>query len=631
MTRRFFQLDPGRAITIATRLRSRVSRGLEKAGLSQDWMLIPLAAIVGVLAGLVAMGFEWMVLSSNHLFARLSHFSDSLLPLIALPALGGLCVGLIQVYISRSPAGHGIPDVVLALRRRRGVMQGRTGVFKAINTSLTLGSGGSAGVEGPIVHIGSVLGSVVGQTLKLNKDQMSTLVGCGAAAGLASIFNAPIAGVIFVLEVILRDFSLRTFTPIVIASVFGTALAQAMLGHNEALFMLPSAPGHGELGASVYSFTLAEIGHYAVLGVLCALVGVGFTRLMIVSEHGWGRLKMPRALKPALGGALLGVLGVGFVRLFGDPVPAYSSPPFFANGYPVIESLFNPASYNASAFSVPDMPVAQATLGFLVAAMALKMLGTSLTLGSGGAGGVFAPSLFMGATLGGAFGLALQQMGLLPGATPATYALAGMAGVLAATVHCPLSAFLLVFELTRDYKVILPVMLVAIVATTIAQMLFRHSTYTHVLAEMGFRFANYSDLAVLQRLTVDDVSLTPAVITRPTDPAHNLLKLAENPLVEDFVVCDEKGQYLGLVTGEELRTALLGQEALPLLVVGDLLRTDPPLVAREDALDAVLDKFSQHDVASLAVVQSAQQSDQVLGMISRSRLMRRYHQALEQS
>lgn len=629
MMRRLFKLDPAKVITLTARVRSRLSRALSEVGLSQDWLLIPLAAVVGVLAGLVAMAFEWMVHASGAMFGRIGSLNTStvfsLLLLIGLPALGGLAVGLIQVYISRAPAGHGIPDVILALRRRRGVMKGRTGVFKAITASLTIGSGGSAGVEGPIVHIGSVLGSVVGQTLKLNKDQMNTLVGCGAAAGLASIFNAPIAGVLFVLEVILRDFSVKTFTPIVIASVFGTALAQSMLGHNEALFMLPT-------GLSLYEFELGEIGHYAVLGVLCGLVGMIFTRLMTWSEQRWSALPLPRVFKPALGGALLGVLGVVFVLTLNHPVPTYQPPPFYANGYPVIEALFNPASYNLgdmATTSADGMPIAQVTLVFLLVALVFKMVGTMLTLGSGGSGGVFAPSLFMGATLGGAFGVALQQMGLLPGDSPATYALAGMAGMLAATVHCPLSAFLLVFELTRDYKVILPVMLVAIVSTTIAQLLFRHSTYTHVLAEMGFRFANYSDLAVLQRLTVDDVALTPAVVTRPTDPAQNLLKLAENPLVEDFVVCDVNDQYLGLVAGEDLRAALLGQEALPLLVVGDLLRTDPPVVGRDEALETVLDKFSQHDVASLPVVENAEQPGQVLGMISRTRLMRRYHQALD--
>lgn len=604
------------------RFRARIIRGFTRIGFSHDWFLIPLAAIIGLLAGAVAMGFHWMVVTADHLFGRLADISQlgATALLVVMPALGGLAVGLIQVYISRAPAGHGIPDVIVAMSQRRGVIPARTGVIRAITASLTIGSGGSAGVEGPIVQIGSVIGSVTGQFLKVGKQHMNTLVGCGAAAGLASLFNAPIAGIIFVLEVVLRDFSLKTFKPIVVASVFGTAMAQTVADHGT-LFNIPPAMRQ-------YEFHLHQIGAYALLGCLCGLVGVAFTRGLHGAERVWKGFNLHPALKPAIGGALLGVLGVIYVIAFDRAVPGYGQPAFFANGYHVIESLFNPDSYRGlSAAPSPGEPYASATLVFLITIAAFKFIGTVLTLGSGGSGGIFAPSLFMGAALGGAFGMALQQLNWYPHMSPATYALAGMAGVLAGAVHCPLSAFLLVLEITQDYMLILPMMLVAIVATTVAQLLYRESIYSVALREHGINLAAMTDMLALRQITVAQVPLSPAVIVEPTDSAMKLVSLAENPAISDFVVADGAGNYLGLVVSEDLRTALLSQDALPLLVVRDLLRPDPPTVMPEETLDIVLDKFSRHEVSSLPVA-DADDPRRILGMITRTALMQRYQRVL---
>jgi CIC family chloride channel protein len=428
--------------------------------------------------------------------------------------------------------------------------------------------------------------------------------------------------------------------PIVVASVFGTTVAQAVLGHNEALFSIP-------IELRRYEFVLGEIGPYLLLGVLCGLAGVGFARALYAVEHRAARLRLHPALKPALGGALLGMMGLVFVLSLGRPVPDYEQPAFFANGYPVIEALFNPDSYTAARPPMhAHIPFAYASLGVLAAILVCKFIGTVLTLGSGGSGGIFAPSLFMGAALGGAFGMMLEPLGWFPGMTPATYALAGMAGMLAAAVHCPLTAFLLVFEVTQDYKVILPVMLVAITATTVAQVCVRDSIYSPALRDHGINVGGLTDLMMLHRVRVSQVRLTPAVFARPSDPALKLLELAQNPAVSDFVVIDDAGGYLGLVIGEDLRAALLERDAIPLLVVGDLLRTDPPLVRRDESLDNVLEKFSRHDVSSLPVVApgtpapgtsapgvpgapgSPGPPDRIIGMISRVRLMHRYQQML---
>lgn len=606
-------------MSVAARWRVRLLRGLGGLGFSRDVFLYPAAALIGIAAGSVAAGFDWLVFSSGEFFFGL-HEHEVLpnwdyLMLLMLPALGGLCVGVLGSLTRQTP-GAGIPLVMEAISRRAGRLPIRSGVFKAVSSTLTIGSGGSAGVEGPIIHIGSVVGSGMSRLIVASRDHTHTLIGCGAAGAMAGIFNAPIAGVMFVLEVILRDFSVKTFMPIVIASVLGTSVAQAIGDGNQAVFNLPDTMIEG------YQFTLSELPAYAVLGLGCGILGVGFARWQQINTAAWSRARLPGWLKPALGGLLLGVTGVLFVMAFDTPVAGFEPPLFFANGYAVIEAALNPASYTPNSTGTLVM---QATPWLLLAALVGKIMGTGLTLGSGGAGGIFAPSLFIGAMFGGLFGMAVDHFELLPNATPATYALCAMAGVLAATVHCPMTAFLLVFELTQDYKVILPTMLVSILALIASQFFQRDSIYVMALRERGIVLGTSADMTLLRKLAVSDVSLVPAVMVQADEPAARLVELAEDYAASDFVVCDEDDCYQGMVVGQDLRTTLVHGEAIPLMIVGELARTDLPTLTREDTLDRVLDKFSKHDVASLAVLDDRHR---VQGLITRSRLMRRYQRAL---
>jgi len=607
----------------------RINAALTAAGFRRDWFLIPLAAMIGTLAGVVATGFELLVEASGTFFfvtigERRFPASEWLL-IVLLPALGGLGVGLITWMLGRKRPEYGVQEVMESIARRDRDLPASAGVTKAVTASLTMGSGGSAGVEGPIILIGSVVGSVFGRFINLGREHKHALVGCGAAAGTAAIFNAPIAGVLFVIEVVLRDFSIKTFIPIVVASVFGTAVAQALLG-DEVVFQVPEALKH-------YDFAFVEIVPYALLGVGCGVLGALFAKSMRRSEALWDKLPGPVWTKPAAGGLLLGLIGVLAMVALPPLFGAYERPAFYGNGYPVIEAMFNPMSYPGGAEVVAEkgwevqstFPRAEGTLGLLVAALALKFAATCITLGSGGSGGIIAPSLFLGATLGAAVAMALEAVGLFPGATPATYALAGMAGMIAAVAHCPLTAFLLVFEVTQDYKVILPMMLVAILATTASQVIQRDSVYQAWLRRRGIRMGTYADMVLLRRLSVQDVPLVPAVIVHPEEPAQRLLELAEDFAVVDYVVCDDEDCYRGMVIGQDVRTTLVQREAIPLMIVGELMRSDLPTCDAGETLDAVLDKFSKHDVASLAVVG---QDAQVKGMITRARLMRRYQRLL---
>ena len=630
----------------------RKARDLAAWGsLPSDWFLIPLAAAVGSLGGAVAYGFEALVEFSGEFFygfvRNSAHPVAQLAVLLVLPAIGGLLVGLINSFILRRPPGHGIPEVVETVARGRDRLHARHAWAKAVTSSLTIGSGGSAGVEGPIIHIGSTVGSVVAHLLHIGREHASVLIGAGAAATMAGIFNAPIAGVMFVLEVVLRDFSLKTFIPIVVASVFGTAVAQTFAHDTGPVFALSGVLGEV---VAAHPFRLGEAIPYILLGLLCGLMGVALAASMRLSERLWLATPLPRWCRPAAGGLALGVLGLVFLPL-PDILPDYGPPPFYGNGYTIIRGLLNPLSFTTTPHSPADPAVldqgiqlVHLSLPILLAVLACKLLGTCLTLGSGGSGGVMAPSLFMGATLGAALALTLQSLGFIPQSTPALYALAGMAGVIAATVHCPMTAFLMVFEITGDYRTILPIMLVATLATTCSQFIYRDSIYGAWLRERGISMGRFADMTLLRRLRVGDLPLAPAVTVSPDEPASRLVQLATDYAASDFIVTDpattgslgasgefaaggggDSEIYAGMVTADDLRAALVEREALPLMIVAELMRSDLPTCTRGESLESVLDKFSRFEVASLAVVD---EDGRVRGVMTRSRLLRQYQQAL---
>ncbi|MCH2140651.1 MAG: chloride channel protein [Phycisphaerales bacterium] len=590
----------------------RIRRAGLRVGLQGEWYMYLLAACIGMLMGVVATLFLEPLRASEIFQSELSH---TLLWMVVLlgPTIGGLLVGLARSAINAPYIGPGVTTVIYGVLRRRGQLRAKVGLQKWICSTLTIGSGGSAGAEGPIVTIGSVLGSTIGKWLGLNTQNMTTLLGCGAAAGIAAVFNAPIAGVLFVMEILLRDFSLRTFTPIVIAAVVASASIQGIL-HDSAIF---------QLGADFMimegEFRMMYMPAYVLLGLLCALVGVLFIRGLDTASHAFERIPTPVWARPALGGAALAVLGLLWLLLAGTEVPG-----FYGNGYPEITRLLSPSHYEG--FAAGDG--SGLLVLTLLALLACKLIGTCLTIGSGGAGGMFAPSLMMGAIVGGLFGLGLESLGFLEHGTPARFALVGMAAMVASVTHAPLTGILIVYELTRHYQIIMPLMLAAVVATIVARWLCRDSIYSARLREAGIRLGGAGDLTILSRLTVQDLILDPPNIVRTHDAAATLIAQAEEEGAADFIVLDDKGVYAGMVTDQDLRAALVYREAIPLLQVSELTRIDLPFVTPDETLDVVLEKFSRSDVDALPVLVDGD-ARRANGLVTRTRLMKRYQAALD--
>jgi CIC family chloride channel protein len=373
--------------------------------------------------------------------------------------------------------------------------------------------------------------------------------------------------------------------------------------------------------------------NFILLGMVCGVVGVALTRMMNFTEERFERLAIRKEYKPAIGGALLGLMGVFYVMVVGwlmfhrpKPIEAESYPAFFSDGYGVIRQLVTSESGpGQSLYELFDPRMLMVLLGALVV---LKILGTCATLGSGGSGGIIAPSLFLGAASGGFVGLFLRQIG--GRVEPSVYAMVGMGAVLAAVVHAPLASVLILLDLTGDHKLILPGMLATIVATGIARNIFRDSIYSASLRERGVKLGTAADLSILRRLTVESVELEPATAVRPTDSLEQVLELTNRLGVGDFVVLDEAGIYAGFVSGEDVKVALLQKEAVPLLLVRDLMRMDIAPVSTSDDLAAVLGLFSTHDVDHLPVKVS-KSSGKIVGMVSRAKLLRRYQRGLESS
>ena len=610
-----------------TDLNAGIKSLIRNLGFERDWYLILIGAGIGTLTAFGAIGFAWLL----HEVEKTTNIARADLPrylLPAVPMVGALISAMLVWRFASEAKGHGVPQVLKALIQRNGEIPLRVGLVKTFASIATVGSGGSAGTEGPIVQIGATLGSFLSRRLNIPREHVRTLVGCGAAAGIASIFNAPIAGVFFVLEILLRDFSIRVFTPIVIASVFSAATTQAFHGENEAIFFARD----NLIG---YEFTVAELPSYVVLGIVCGLSAVMFNWMLHKGEDLFEKVPLHPVAKPVFGALLLGVVGLAYlsVPILGNDDNA---PPFFGNGYETIRWLLHPDAYTAAGegADIAHAPV-PAIFTVLAALVVLKSLATTLSLGSGGSGGVFAPSLFLGAVAGGAFGVALDNTGLIPaGGSPASYALVGMAAVVAGSTHAPLTAILILFELTRDEYVLLPIMLAAVIATVVSQLINRDSVYSFKLRREGVLVGAARDLTILRRLRVSDVAPEPmpAEPVYASDPVSKLIALHATYHVPDFPVVDQAGGYMGTVTGGDMRTALIDREAIPLLLVAELMRTDIPVVHAGDTLDTVMNKFATHDVTSLALVR--ERNDGVaepLGLITRGRVLSRYHAALEDS
>lgn len=571
-----------------------LARLLQKLRLSGPHALVLIAVAVGLATAGGAMGFRALIGYFNHLFFGLTDqrlvqvFGGGFkfwFPII--PMLGGLLVGPIVFHFAKEARGHGVPEVMNAVARLGGIIRPRVAAAKAVASAICIGSGGSAGREGPIVQIGSALGSTIGQYLRLSEDRIKILVGCGAAAGISSVFNAPIAGVMFSVEVILGDFTIATFSPVLVSSVVASVLTRSVLGNHPAF----EIPGYSLVSAW-------EIPLYMLLGVILGAAAVLFTRTLDVFEDAFERLRMPDMLKPALGGLLLGSVAIFF-------------PQILADGYDTIRLSLN----------------GQIVMWLLVVLIFLKILATSLTLGSGNSGGIFAPSLFMGAMTGGAFGTAVNQLFPNTTAGPGAYALVGMAGLVAGTTHAPMTALLIIFEMTNDYRIVLPLMVTVALASLVARLLLTNSIYTMKLAKRGIDIRSGRDINVLKAHKAGEIVTTEYDSIPMSATVPVILKKMERSRESDLVVVDENGRLQGLISFQDIRSVVASRELDSLIVAHDLVQREIESVDATFDLEQVMSAFGVRGSRVLPVVEN-KTSGKAIGIIRKDDLIEFYNQKL---
>ncbi|MEA3143026.1 MAG: chloride channel protein family [Thermoplasmata archaeon] len=558
------------------------------------------ALVVGALAGLGAVGLRWLIdLVQNAAFMgtltatpkeenQFFHSPWGLLVLLV-PAAGGLVVGLTRTYWKETRQ-YGVTEVMAAVQAKGGILRGRSSWGHGLISAITVGTGGSTGREGPIGYIGAALGSSMGRRLGFSARDIKILLGCGFSSGIAASFSAPLGGVLMALELILPEFSTHAFIPLVASTVVGVTVGHIFLA-DQATFIVPGF----HLGSP------SELLAYAMLGLVCGLAAVAFIRLVTWSYNAWTAMAVPETLKPALGGLLVGLVGLTLWQTFGN----YH---VFGTGYATVTSILR------------TTPPLFWTLIPLLAVLAVaKPIATAVTVASGGGGGMFSVSLYQGALWGGLVGLGAQAAWPDAGISPASYALVGMGAFYAASTRATLTAIVILTELTRDYAIVLPLMLAAVIADAVSVGLSKESLYTIKLAQKGIHYEHDRVQSPLDFLQVKDVMST------KVDTLSSTLTVGEafNRMMDlghtGYPVTDAEERLIGIVTRRDLSKHMQsGKGAQPLNdVVSGLCITAFP----EEMLYRARDRIYQQDIGRLIVVDPADRK-KVVGILTRSDLLR---------
>lgn len=583
-----------------TSITGRLHRWLLQLPLSGGTALAIAAIAVGLAGGAGAVLVRYLIHACEQLFLHtLANALSFLGPFkfIVPPMVGGLLVGPMICFIAREAKGHGVPEVMEAIALSGARIRARVAVIKAIASSICIGSGGSAGREGPMVQIGSGIGSTLGQLLRLPESRIGTLVACGAAAGIAAAFNAPLAGVMFALEVIQGEFTAEAFGVIVLSSVSAAAVAQSVFGKSVA-FPIPKY----ELAS------VTELPLFALLGLVAGVAAVGYTLLIYRVEDSFDRIRsIPEWVKASIGGAMVGLLGVLTV-MGGDRNPD-GVPGIFGVGYGAIEQVLLPT----------------ATIGLTLIWLVGKPLATALTLGSGGSGGIFAPALFIGAMLGAIFGNSVHSVMAPTTTSPGGYALVGMGALFAGAAHAPFTSILIMFELTDDYRMILPLMAACVLSTIVAKRLLRDSIYTLKLTRRGVHFSLGRDINLMNELQVKDAMTTDLITVTCGTPVREVAQLLQNTKHHGFPLVDGKGELHGIVTLQDIREAMRTRQAdAPV----EQVATHTLVVAHPtESLNEALRKLGLRDVGRLPVVDE-KNPKKLLGLVTRKNIISAYNREL---
>lgn len=566
---------------------------------SEITALLILAVLIGTIGGLGAVVFHHLISIIKHIFFGVDagvNFIPTIRSLpwyhrLLAPIIGGLIVGPLIYFFVPEAKGHGVPEVMEAAALNSGKIRARVAPFKAMISAITIGSGGSAGREGPIVQIGAGFGSALGQFFNLDADSIEILLASGAAAGISGTFNAPLAGVIFSLEVILKNIKLNNFSPVVVASVTGSAVANIFFGNRGAMFNIPT---HNFVSYWEFIF-------YLGLGLFAAVVALSYENSLYGMEHLFEKLRFKEYLKPALGGLLIALL-------------AFQIPEIHSTGYPIMEQALN-----------GSLPL-YLTLTFMVG----KILATDFTLGSGASGGIFAPSLFIGAMAGSSYGTIINRIFPNITAGPGSYAIVGMGAVFAGAAHAPLTSIIILFEMTRDVRIFLPMMVACIVSTIATGKYQKKNIYTTKLLNRGIDLSVIDEASTIKNIKVKDVMSKNPLTLYDINTVADARKLYKGTFVSYVpVLKKESGEYIGMMSYRNLMNYIdkhKDSDDLNDRKIGNIVFPTTTKVYEDDSIIKALEIINNIKAKTISVF--SKEENKLVGVISRSDILDAYHKKI---
>ena len=566
----------------------------------KNFVLI-LALIVGIICGVAAQLLKFLIhLIGSSLTAGFNATSENWLYLVY-PVVGIILTVLFVKYVVKENISHGVTKVLYAISRRKSRLKIKNMYASLIASSITIGTGGSVGAEGPIVYTGAAIGSNFGQAFRMSPKILMILVGCGAAAGIAGIFRAPIAGMLFTLEVLMIDLTGMTVMPLLLSSIAGATVAYVMEGYTAEFFFTQSEP-----------YLTSRIPWTIALGVVCGLMSYYFTKVMFMMESFFKKIKQ-QWLKILIGGTIIACL----VFLF---------PPLYGEGYSTITSLLDgdvESVVNASLFYV-DRDNIWFLLLFIFAITLTKAFATSATNGAGGVGGTFAPSLFVGALTGFLFASVINQFDLGVTLSFKNFTLMGMAGVMSGVMHAPLMAIFLTAEMTGGYDLFLPLLIVSSLAYFTIQCFTPYSIYTMRLAKAGDLVTHQKDKAVLTLLKIESVIETDFKVVHPEMSLREMVDVISVSNRNLYPVTDAEGNLKGVVLLDDIRNIMFRTDLYRKMHVSRFMAAVPDVIDVKMPMDKVMEIFDKTNAWNLPVVKDGK----YIGFVSKSKIFNSYRRVL---
>ena len=573
--------------------------------IKEKTFVVVLALVVGAVSGLAAVLLKFLIGFIAGLLTKHVHIAGGNYEYLVFPVAGILIAGLYVRYVIRDDIYHGVTRVLYAIAQRKSRLKPHNMYASLVASSVTIGFGGSVGAEGPIVFTGAAIGSNLGQFFRLSPQTLMLLGGCGAAAGIAGIFKAPIAGVLFTIEVLLIDLNSRSVVPLIIASVTGATVAYAFTGYNVEFFFSQSE-----------QFFTSRIPFVILLGLFCGFVSLYFNKTIEMMENMFSRITKP-GIRFAIGAVILSSLIFFFPALYGE-------------GYGAINSLLNgdvtPLFDNSVFYSHRNSVWwAVALVGCLTLT---KVFATSATNGGGGVGGTFAPSLYVGCMAGFFFAFLLNSLGVVDQALPLShknFALLGMAGVMAGVMHAPLMAIFLTAEMTGGYDLFLPLLIVSVVSYLTSRIILPYGIYSRRLAKRGELLTHHKDKSVLTLLKMDSVIEKDFTPVNPKMSLKEMVDVIAHSSRNMFPVVDDEGNLLGIVLLDDIRNIMFRPDLYRRIYVERFMSAPPAQIEVGTPMERVMKTFDETKAWNLPVVENGK----YVGFISKSKIFNSYREVLK--